>query len=354
MHHSSKVLPIRQVLGLVLVLLPCVALVAGGAPRTPPQNPHGRFRGECAQCHGPEGWKPARISRGFDHAKLGFRLEGAHAAAACLDCHQSLDFSSSSMACASCHQDPHRGEMGTDCARCHSARSFVDRGAMLRAHQLTRFPLRGSHAALECEACHPPVASGRLRFVNTQPQCRGCHLASFQAAKDPDHVGSGFSTECQLCHSVSAWSPARFDHQRTGFPLTGAHRAAACASCHPGGRYAGTPKDCVSCHQQQYDTAQPSHAASGFAASACASCHNTTSWAGATFDHDSRYFRIDNGGHAGRWNSCTDCHPVANQFATFDCLSCHPHSDKAQTDSHHVGRSGYRYDSAGCWSCHTR
>jgi Zn finger protein HypA/HybF involved in hydrogenase expression len=143
------------------------------------------------------GWKPARISSKFDHGKFGFRLDGAHAAAACTGCHASLDFSSSSMQCASCHQVPHRGEMGIDCARCHSARSFVDRGPMVRAHQLTRFPLTGSHAGLDCEGCHQPAAQGRLQFVNTQAECRACHMNDFRAAKEPDHVGGGFSTSAR-------------------------------------------------------------------------------------------------------------------------------------------------------------
>jgi len=564
----------RRLLAVALVVLPLVALgVAWGATRPRVENPHGKFREECGLCHGSEGWKPAKVSKKFDHSKFGFRLEGAHAAASCLGCHTSLDFSASQTQCASCHQDPHRGEMGTDCSRCHSARSFVDRSPMVRAHQLTRFPLTGSHAALDCEGCHKPSSQGQLQFVNTQAECRACHMEQYRAAKNPDHVGGGFPTDCQTCHSASTWDRAKFDHQRSGFPLTGAHIAAACESCHSGGRYRGTPRDCASCHGPDYNRAQPPHASSGFAASACASCHNTaswagtsfdhnatsfpltgahrsatcqschsdgvyngkptacischqtdytnavpthtatgfpstacaschnttswagavfdhnttsfpltgahrtttcqschsdgvyngkptaciachqtdynqaspphtaasfptascatchttttwvggtfdhnatsfpltgahrtttcqschsdgvyngklttcqschmtdyntavpnhpaagftaaacaschntTSWAGATFNHDTQYFRIYVSGHAGRWTSCTDCHTSPTNFATFNCLGCHPHSDKAVTDSHHVGRSGYRYDSVACYSCHTR
>ena len=428
MNPLASSVPLRRLLAVLLVLLPVVALgVARGATRPRVANPHGRFKGECDQCHGPEGWKPARISPRFDHAKFGFALEGAHAASSCLGCHKSLDFAASSMMCAACHEDPHRSEMGTDCARCHSARSFVDRGPMLRAHQLTRFPLSGSHAAIDCEGCHKPAAQGQLRFVNTQAECRACHMDEYNSAKSPDHAAGGFSTECQGCHTATTWSHARFDHQRSGFPLTGAHRTAACESCHTGGRYADTPSACIACHQADYDRAQPPHAASGFAASACASCHsttnwsgssfnhdatsfpltgahrsqtcvschsdgvfngkstscqschldtynaavpnhaaagfaasacaschNTTSWAGATFDHDSRYFRIYRGGHAGRWNACTDCHQVPANYASFNCLSCHPHSDRAETDGKHDGNSGYRYESTACYSCHSR
>lgn len=564
----------RHVLALLLALFPLVALGAATAATRPrAENPHGKFREACGMCHGSEGWKPAKVSSKFDHAKFGFRLEGAHAAASCLGCHTSLDFSASQTQCASCHQDPHRGEMGTDCSRCHSARSFVDRGPMVRAHQLTRFPLSGSHAALDCESCHKPSAQGQLTFVNTQAECRACHMDEYKAVRSPDHVGGGFPLDCQSCHGSTTWSSARFDHSRSGFPLTGSHQSASCESCHAGGRFKGTPKDCASCHKDDYDRAQPphassgfaasacatchntsawsgakfnhdatafpltgahrsttcvschsdgvydgkptacmschmtdynnavpnhassgfsaaacatchttagwagagfnhdatafpltgahrattcaschsdgvyagkptacmschmadynsavpshsaagfsaaacatchnttsftgatfnhdvtafpltgahrattcvschsdgvyagkpttcqschmadynsavpSHSAAGFAASACASCHNTTTWTGATFDHDTKYFRIYRGGHAGRWNDCADCHTSPTNYAAFNCLGCHPHSNKAVTDSHHTGRSSYRYESNACYSCHTR
>jgi len=38
----------------------------------------------------------------------------------------------------------------------------------------------------------------------------------------------------------------------------------------------------------------------------------------------------------------------------FDCLSCHPHDDKATTDSQHQGRNGYVYESNACYDCHPR
>ena len=51
------------------------------------------------------------------------------------------------------------------------------------------------------------------------------------------------------------------------------------------GVYRGKPTTCVSCHQQDYTTATPNHAAAMFP-NTCASCHTTTRWDGATFDHD--------------------------------------------------------------------
>jgi hypothetical protein len=356
------------------------------------------------------------VSPKFDHAKFGFPLSGAHAAAGCLGCHGSLEFAKAERMCASCHEDPHRGEMGSDCARCHGARSFLDRTAMVRGHQLTSFPLTGSHAGLDCESCHPSAAQGHLRFVGTRSECQACHLADYRATRNPDHQAGGFPQDCRTCHSTLGWQKANFDHAGTSFPLTGRHRVTACASCHAGG-YVGTPTTCVSCHQSDYDgTADPVHATSGFSTD-CAACHNTdgwdganfnhavsgfaltgahattpcaschasgyagtptacvschqsdydgtadpnhaaahftTAWSGARFDHDASFFPIYSGAHAGQWSACSTCHTDANNYAVFTCLSCHPHSDKAKTDGGHSSVSGYAYASASCYGCHPR
>jgi hypothetical protein len=343
--------------GAILILAPLAVAFAGPLKATiaRPASPHGKFRGECADCHSASAWKPAKIGPKFDHAKFGFALEGAHAAADCRSCHASLDFTQERQLCVSCHEDVHRGEFGTECARCHTARSFIDRGTMLRRHQTSRFPLTGSHAALECEDCHRPTAAGHLQFVGKQADCGGCHLADYQAAKSPDHAGGSFPLDCMTCHTTIGWQGARFNHDRTSFPLTGAHRTAACASCHPGNVYQGTNTACASCHQADYDrTTDPAHAALGFSTQ-CATCHNTATWQGATFAaHDPQYFPIYSGAHQGRWANCATCHNSVNDYAQFTCFSCHPHDDKAGTDSHHTGVSGYSYTSQACYSCHPR
>jgi Zn finger protein HypA/HybF involved in hydrogenase expression len=350
---TGRVLGRRAALALLLLLSLAILLgTSGAAPE--PENPHGAFREDCSLCHGARGWKPARVSRRFNHAKYGFALEGAHAATDCLACHASLEFKRPEKRCASCHEDPHRGEMGAECARCHGSRSFLDRATMLRAHQLSHFPLTGSHAGLECEMCHQPAEQGRLRFVATQAECRACHLDSYQAVRDPDHAASGFSLECQICHTTMRWQGARFDHGTTAFPLTGAHRQAACASCHGDGVWAGKSTACVSCHQTDYDgTTDPSHAAAGFPTT-CQSCHNTSGWSGANFLHDANFFPIYSGAHAGKWSSCATCHTNNANYAQFSCFGCHPHDDQPKTDEKHSGTPGYSYDSQACYSCHPR
>jgi len=41
---------------------------------------------------------------------------------------------------------------------------------------------------------------------------------------------------------------SKFDHFKTGFPLSGAHGTLRCESCHTNGIFKGTPKDCQTCH----------------------------------------------------------------------------------------------------------
>lgn len=344
-----------RVAGVILGLVASLAassVLWPGLSTGQPKNPHGDFKEECGLCHSSDGWTPAKISPAFDHAKFGFSLEGSHAAASCRSCHASLEFSQEKTQCVSCHQDVHRGELGTECAHCHTARSFLERTTMVRAHQLTRFPLTGYHATLDCESCHPLAASGHLRFVGTEADCYACHLDDYQSAKVPDHVAGDFSKDCQLCHGPTSWSPARFDHDKTAFSLTGAHRRIPCESCHGDGVYAGKSTACASCHQADYEaTTNPPHAGTGFSTD-CQSCHGTERWEGAQFDHDGPYFPIYSGPHAGRWADCTTCHTNPANYAQFTCLSCHPHSDQVATDGHHQEISGYRYDSQACYSCH--
>ena len=353
-HHPVVTPAVRISAALWWIAVAAATFAAPSAARatSPIASPHGSLREECSLCHGSKGWKPAEISKKFNHASYGFRLEGAHRSASCVSCHQSLDFAQADTRCASCHLDPHRGELGATCERCHTPRSFLDRTAMTRMHQETRFPLIGAHVAADCQRCHQPQAQGRLQFVSLPASCQACHLSDYTSAKSPDHATSGFSLECESCHRQISWQGAAFDHAASGFPLTGGHRGVPCSSCHIGGVYAGTDPACVSCHRDDYDaTTNPNHTQMGFPL-ACATCHGTTDWRGSFTQHDALYFPIYSGAHAGRWSACSDCHTQPSNFAIFDCLGCHPHSDKTATDGHHAAVTGYQYLSSACFSCH--
>ena len=314
------------------------------------ENPHGALATPCAQCHTATAWRPASVSRDFRHPSK-FPLEGAHGRTTCAGCHRSLEFGRVATTCAGCHGDVHRGELGADCASCHTPRSFIDRAAMVRAHQTSRFPLAGAHVMVDCTSCHTPTAQGRMQFVNRSTVCESCHLAATRTTKEPDHDAAGFSRQCERCHAPTSWNRARFDHRNTSFPLSGAHVRATCQQCHADRVYAGKTSECVSCHQADYSrTTSPPHATTGFPTT-CASCHTTAMWTGARFDHDGPYFPIYAGAHRGKWPSCATCHTNPASYAEFTCLSCHEHR-QTEMDGKHRGTSGYRYQSQACYTCH--
>ncbi len=325
---------------LLLAALPLRAQEATG-------NPHGDLTEPCTSCHAADAWRPARISRAFDHGKFGFSLAGAHAQTGCRSCHAQLDFRRAPRACAACHSDVHRGELGAECAQCHTARSFLDRSAMVRAHQLTRFPLTGTHLAADCETCHPPAAQGRLTFVNRSVDCVQCHDDVYRTAKSPDHLGGGFPTDCNQCHSTATWPGARFNHSASGFPLTGAHRALRCQECHADGVYAGKNAACVSCHRDDYDGAtNPGHQAARFPTE-CATCHTTAAWQPASFDHGATPFPLTGAHRAVACNQCHGDGVYAGKNSA--CVSCHQAAYDGTTDpSHRAAQLP-----TDCTGCHT-
>ena len=133
---------------------------------------------------------------------FGFALEGAHAAAPCVDCHREL-------------------------ARPRRASTLI-----LAATTAPRIPFGQKRTA--CADCHQDMHGGQFKMQDGVGACNGCHgLESFKPA-------------------------ARFDHDRgTAFALRGAHASVACAKCHtrrkdPDGvervQYRPVPRDCESCH----------------------------------------------------------------------------------------------------------
>ena len=318
---------------------------------TDPNHTQAGFPVTCQTCHNTTQWLGAT----FNHSQTQFPLTGSHIEQECRSCHGGGVYNGLSMECASCHQsdyngttDPNHATAGfpLQCETCHGTSTWL--GAVFD-HNQSQFPLTGAHLAVECMGCH-----GGGIYNGLATECASCHQADYNGTTNPNHTQAGFSLQCQTCHTTTAWPGATFNHSQTSFPLTGSHVQQECMSCHSSGIYNGLNTQCASCHQADYNgTTDPSHVGAGFPLQ-CETCHNTTTWQGATFDHDSQNFPIYSGKHRDKWDLCTDCHTNSTNYSVFTCLSCHPHSDKAKTDSDHQGRSGYRYDSAACYNCHPR
>ena len=321
---------------------------AGAAAQEQPGvSPHGKLALPCATCHSADGWRPARISRDFSHARYGFALEAGHSAVSCTSCHQVLDFSKVQNSCAGCHRDVHRAELGTDCAQCHNTRAFGDRSVLQQLHALSRFPLEGAHRAVDCVSCHTTRTGVSLAFRGAPTSCIGCHRPDFQKTSSPNHPAAGFSTDCTGCHTNVSWRTAGFNHNTTQFPLTGGHQAATCQACHADGVYKGKPTACVSCHQANFTaTTNPPHQPAGFPTT-CTICHNTTAWAGAVFDHNTTQFPLTGGHQAATCQACHGDGVYVGKPTT--CVSCHQSNFTATTNPAHQA-AGFP---TTCATCHT-
>ncbi len=284
-----------------------------------PVIPHDKFPSDCTLCHAKGSWHEIRKDFVFDHAKeTGTPLNGAHAQAQCLRCHNDRGDVSvfSKRGCAGCHEDIHRGRLGIQCTSCHSENTWNPTG-IYAMHSRTRFPLTGIHVGVACFRCHPAAESGQ--FLGADPRCEACHRNDALQAKSMDHVALGQLTNCQLCHSGVTWSDARFNH-------------------------AGITNGCVRCHQNEYNaTTNPNHAASGFGTN-CEACHNTASWRPASFNHR---FPLTGPHNVG----CAQCHTTPGNYKVYDCTRCHAH-DKPTMDDKHKAVKGYLWVSTACVSCH--
>jgi hypothetical protein len=239
-----------------------------------PVVPHATFPADCSLCHlAGADWATLRADFHFDHGlETGLALEGAHADAQCLRCHNDRGPVQlfSVRGCAGCHEDVHRGQLGKDCLVCHDERTWRPTG-QIALHDRTRFPLVGAHATTACWRCHPGAEVGN--FTRAQTDCVACHLADYQRTTTPNHGVVGFPTSCQSCHVPHAWQRARFDHR---FPIT-------------------------------------------------------------------------SGDHAGF--ACQDCHLNPRNFQRFSCIHCHEHR-RSEMNAEHEGVPGYVYESGACYLCH--
>lgn len=381
-----------------------------------PNHTGAGFSTDCIQCHDPmgTGWGTQFANHDF------FPLTGGHDIQDCARCHTTGNFADASPECSSCHMpeynattDPNHQSAGfsTDCASCHTTgpgwtASFD--------HNITDFPLHGTHVTTACIECH---VNG---YAGTPTACSACHMSDYNSTTEPNHATSGFSTDCAMCHDETAWGNATFDHNNTDFPLHGSHVTTACIECHANG-YAGTPTACSACHMSDYNsTTDPNHTTSGFSTD-CAACHDETAWGNANFDHNTtgfplhgahtttaciqchangyagtptacsachmadynsttnpnhasaqfpmncaechsenswtpstfnhdQYFPIDNGPHSQVWNTCATCHTNPNDYSVFSCTNCH--NDQGGLANDHNEVSGYAYNSNACYTCH--
>ena len=290
----------------------------------------------CSSCHVTERW--AAAARGFDHAKSGFTLVGAHTQVACAKCHSAgVRTALAHDRCAACHANPHRESVREDCGKCHGETTFR-KGTFDHAAR-TGFALAGRHDGLECRKCHTslsapdvPLALKVLDFRGASRDCGSCH-------KD-QHKGE-FGRFCESCHRPATFKTAGFTHPRAQEFFAGSHQGLTCAKCHvrpadpriprPGpepspGRATPPSTACSACHADVH---------LGQVGAACDRCHSVDApkFKPTRFSHDAGPF------------------PLAGKHAVAACVKCHP-SQTAAFPSGAGTAKRLRPVSNECRACH--
>lgn len=335
----------------------------------------------CAACHKEHFGRDFAIVRfepeGFDHRETGVRLEGAHREVACRDCHapdrivdpevRRLKGAAGALErtwlgvdarCAGCHRgdDPHDGQFtGRGCEECHGQTSWEE--AERFSHASARYRLEGAHARVACEGCHVEASgSGVVRWTGLPfGSCAACH---------GDPHGGAMGSGCESCHSVRGWDridrtrfEGRFDHDRTGFSLTGPHADLDCARCHSaapseavrivylerGGSYPRPRADrCDACHVDAHEGAFRAPAG----APDCEACHRAEAWTPSLWD-------------VARHAAATE-YPLEGAHAAVPCAGCHATPDGGRRwaidgtrcEACHADPHGGQFGERGCDACH--
>ena len=311
-----------------------------------PKNPHKDLEFSCEECHSTASFEEVR----FDHSRTGYELSDRHQEADCKGCHEIERFTVQGYGCANCHTDVHEAKLGPNCTRCHTPQSWriFD---VEEIHMASEFPFSGKHALLDCEACHPGLP--QIDIGQTTNRCIGCHQQAYLETTNPNHVSAGFSTECQDCHELNTWRPARVNDHDQFFPIfSGVHSGiwTECATCHitPGNF---SEFSCFNCHGHPQSKSDADHVGMpgySYNSQACYECH-PDGRSSLFLEHDAQFFPIYSGTHSNQWENCVNCHTNPAAPTEFDCTVCHTNPE---TDNAHTGMTGYAYNSPDCFRCH--
>jgi hypothetical protein len=203
-----------------------------------------------------------------------------------------------------------------------------------------------------------------------------------------------------ITSNVAVAAEFKFDHFKTGFPLTGKHARIKCEDCHSKGSFKTVPKDCVYCHTAGSPVAAVQRPINHIASTnRCDNCHDTNKFSGvAHVDHmevigecgtchNGVTARGKHRNHIQSSNMCSDCHlstlnfanakfqhtgitglcsnchngtqatgKAANHFVTHhDCVNCHNTNNWTRVKYAHPGKAeypGYHATNPPCTWCH--
>ena len=233
----------------------------------------------------------------------------------------------------------------TTCDTCHKATDADWQPGELQPRPF--FPLVGVHKTQPCAACHKNNV-----YAGTPRDCVGCHQTQYDATTNPKHVVGRVPDDLRELPQATDATGTRaiFNHDQV-FPLVGGARAAQpCAACHENNVYTGTPRDCVGCHQAQYngDDQPEARAAPGSRRPARRATRRPTWLEPANFNHDA-------GLPADRGAQDRSPAPPATRTASTrgrrrDCVGCHQTRIQRRRPNPNHTRRGFP---TTCENCHT-
>jgi nitrate/TMAO reductase-like tetraheme cytochrome c subunit len=225
--------------------------------------------------------------------------------------------------------------------------------------QISPGELTDAHSKLEglsnCTKCHEIGE----KVLNSK--CLDCHseIKSLINSESGYHSSSDVKgKQCGKCHpehfgrkfKIVHFDPDEFDHNKTGYTLTGSHLKAKCIECHQvkniidseirqrKGTYLGLNSYCFSCHEDYHQKTLGDN---------CGKCHGMEKFKPASkFNHEKTKFKLT-GKHSEV--ECLKCHPITQKngkefqkFAGLNFTNCSPcHKDV------HSGKFG-----SNCSNCH--
>ncbi len=308
---------------------------------------------ECSSCHTVDGFKPSTF-KAKDHDTSDYPLKGKHFTVECAKCHidkgKETQYKIKFAKCTDCHEDGHDGQFAAapnlnQCENCHTVDGFKPSTFTLKRHKDTRFVLTGGHVAIPCADCHKepehpevkpkPVVAYHWKDLDCETCHEDVHKGQF-AKRMKELRADGTPAGCEACHSTKKWSDVqRFDHAKTDFPLTGAHKATACIDCHKPpdmetklvkADFTAAPRKCEGCHDDAHGKQFEKEGVTS-----CVDCHNTAKWKPADFDHDKRTKFALQGLHQNV--KCEGCHKdnrdvdgknvLFYQHTPRECEGCH-------------------------------
>ena len=298
------------------------------------KDPHkNKFGQDCSQCHNEDSFQIVKGVKDFDHNKTDYKLEEKHRTINCKSCHKTkftdpLKFK----LCTDCHSDYHKKQFTNnrvtpDCSQCHSLKGFTLFSYTIEQHNLSSFPIQGSHNAIPCIDCHKKQKNWNFRGIGKN--CKDCHKDIHEATIDAKFYPGA---NCKICHNEIRWADVSFAHSKTEFNLTGAHLKKDCRACHikqdskglAQQKFSGLSKDCSNCHKDNHYKQFEKDGITN-----CVECHGTENWKASKFDHNMTSFKLI-GKHINV--SCTKCHKPQQQGSYFyvkfklkeyTCESCH-------------------------------